>query len=64
MNRVGSGGNIAYDGGSIAWDPWGDPVPEAQTPSGTRLVTVDPARVADIRGKYPFLRDMRDGNGE
>ncbi len=58
VNRVGSGGNIAYDGGSVAWDPWGDPVPEAQTPSGIRLVTVDPARVADIRAKYPFLREL------
>ena len=58
VNRVGSGGGIAYDGGSVAWDPWGDPVPEAQTPSGVRLVTIDPARVAEIRGRYPFLRDL------
>ena len=58
VNRVGSGGGIAYDGGSVAWDPWGDPVPEAQTPSGIRLVTIDPGRVAEVRGKYPFLRDL------
>jgi len=58
VNRIGSGGNIAYDGGSVAWDPWGDPVPEAPTPSGLRLVTIDPACVADIRGRYPFLRDL------
>jgi omega-amidase len=59
VNRVGSGGGIVYDGGSVAWDPWGDPVPEAQGPSGIRLVTIDPGHVADIRGRYPFLRDLR-----
>jgi predicted amidohydrolase len=58
VNRVGTGGAITYDGGSIAWDPWGDPVPEARSPSGIRLVTVDPARVADVRGRYPFLKDL------
>ena len=58
VNRVGSGGGIAYDGGSVAWDPWGDPVPEARTPSGMRLVTIDPAHVEDIRSRYPFLRDL------
>ena len=58
VNRIGTGGTIAYDGGSMAWDPWGDPVAEAQSPSGIRLVTVDPSRVAEIRGKYPFLRDL------
>jgi len=59
VNRIGSGGNIAYDGGSAAWDPWGDPAPEAQTPAGIRLVSIDPTRVTDIRTRYPFLRDMR-----
>lgn len=58
VNRIGTGGNLTYDGGSIAWDPWGDPVPEAQSSSGVRLVTLDPSRVADIRGRYPFLRDL------
>jgi len=59
VNRTGSGGNIVYDGGSMAWDPWGDQVPEAQTPAGIRLVTIDPARVEEIRGQYPFLRDLQ-----
>ena len=58
VNRVGSGGGIAYDGGSMAWDPWGDPVPETKSASGVRLVSVDSRRVEEIRGKYPFLRDL------
>jgi predicted amidohydrolase len=58
VNRVGSGGNIAYDGGSAAWDPWGEPAPEARTPSGIRLATIEPGKVADIRGRYPFLDDL------
>jgi omega-amidase len=59
VNRVGSGGRIAYDGGSVVWDPWGDPAPEAAAPNGTRLVDIDPARVATIRRDYPFLEDFR-----
>jgi len=58
VNRTGTGGTIAYDGGSIAWDPWGDRAPETLSPAGTRLVTIDPHRVADIRGRYPFLNDL------
>ena len=58
VNRIGTGGTIVYDGGSMAWDPWGDPLPEASSPSGIRLVTIDPSHVAAIRGKYPFLRDL------
>ena len=59
VNRTGSGGNIAYDGGSVAWDPWGERAAEAAAPNGTRLVDIDPARVATIRRGYPFLDDYR-----
>lgn len=57
VNRVGTGGGVDYDGGSAAHDAWG--VPLASAPGDTRIVTVDTAHVAAIRGEYPFLRDVR-----
>jgi predicted amidohydrolase len=59
VNRVGSGGGIAYDGGSVAWDPWGERALELAAPNGIRLVDVDPTRVAAIRREYPFLADLQ-----
>ena len=45
-----------YDGGSAAWSPWGEPLaPIAADPV---VVNVDPATVAAVRTKYPFLDDM------
>lgn len=56
VNRTGTGGGIAYDGGSAAWDAWGDPLPAAEG-CQVPVVAVDPGAVADIRARYPFLRD-------
>jgi omega-amidase len=53
VNRTGEGGGLTYDGGSVAYGPWGDALPE----SGPRIVDVDPADVARVRAKYPFLND-------
>lgn len=58
VNRVGRGGPLDYDGGSVAWTPWGDPSPETVSSGGTRIATIDPSLVSEIRGKYPFLRDL------
>ena len=56
VNRTGEGGGLTYDGGSAAWGPWGDPLaPLAMDPV---VVNVDPATVAEVRKKYPFLNDM------
>ena len=57
VNRVGAGGGIAYDGGSAAFDPWGDQL----APAGdvVPIVEVDPDRVRAVREEYPFLRDYR-----
>lgn len=53
VNRSGSGGGIEYDGGSAAFDPWGE-----RLPIGTGgIVALDPARVQAVRDEYPFLRD-------
>jgi omega-amidase len=58
VNRVGQGGNLDYDGGSIVWTPWGDPAPESVSAGGVRIATIDPSVVAETRGRYPFLRDL------
>jgi predicted amidohydrolase len=55
VNRTGAGGGVAYDGGSAAYDAWGEPA--ARTEGGAMLVDVDPARVAQTRGTYRFLDD-------
>ena len=58
VNRIGSGGGLTYDGGSVAWDPWGEPAPETSAPRGPRIAEIDPQRVSDIRARYPFLDDL------
>ena len=60
VNRTGRGGTLDYDGGSVAWTPWGDPAPETVSSGGIRIATVDPSLVSEIRGKYPFLRDLAE----
>jgi len=55
VNRTGAGGRLQYDGGSAAYDPWGERADRDE--SGTRIVDVDRARVREIREKYPFLKD-------
>jgi predicted amidohydrolase len=57
VNRRGEGGDIAYDGGSAAFDPWGERLPT--TGEDVAMVDVDPARVRAVRDEYPFLRDYR-----
>jgi predicted amidohydrolase len=57
VNRVGSGGGLDYAGGSVIVDPWGDVVAEAGERETTILADVDPRRVADVRGRFPFLSD-------
>jgi len=57
VNRTGQGGTLEYDGGSAAYDPWGE---RADVDGrGIRVVDVDPARVREIRERYPFLKDRR-----
>jgi omega-amidase len=55
VNCTGEGGGIHYDGGSVAYDPWGEPL----IPDAAGCVSIDPARVRAVREEYPFLRDMR-----
>ena len=55
VNRTGTGGTIAYDGGSAAWDPWGERA-DVEV-DGARVVDVSAERVREVREKYPFLQD-------
>ena len=54
VNRTGEGGGVAYDGGSVSHDPWGERVGGAG-----EVVVVDPDRVGEVRAKYPFVEDLR-----
>ena len=57
VNRTGEGGGLPYDGGSVAYDPFGQLVGEGPL----AIVEVDPARVGEVRRKYPFVEDLRGG---
>ena len=54
VNRTGEGGGLLYDGGSAAYDPWGE-----RLGGGGDIVTLDPARVSEVRSRYPFVEDRR-----
>lgn len=54
VNRTGAGGDAQYDGGSVGFDPWGEPLGIGMP----RVVDVDPANVHRVRTRYPFLRDL------
>ena len=59
VNRTGSGGKLEFDGGSVAYGPWGELLAaSADAPDGMAVVDVDPARVAEVRAQYPFLDDL------
>lgn len=59
VNRTGEGGTLRYDGGSVAYGPWGDLAACAATATGDApaMVDVDPSEVARVREAYPFLAD-------
>ena len=59
VNRTGEGGTIAYDGGSAAFDPWGELLEAKTIPgaTGVTAVTVSALEVQRVRTSYPFLVD-------
>jgi predicted amidohydrolase len=65
VNRRGEGGGIAYDGGSVAYDPWGERVmAAADVKEGeVAMVTIDAGRVGEVRGRFPFVEDRRGVTG-
>jgi predicted amidohydrolase len=59
VNRTGTGGKLEYDGGSVAYGPWGERLAAAaDAPGAVATVDVDPARVREVRARYPFLEDL------
>jgi predicted amidohydrolase len=55
VNRTGKGDGISYDGGSAAYDPWGEAVARRLAVASPAVVDVSTAHVQDIRTRYPFL---------
>lgn len=64
VNRAGSGGGLDYAGDSAVVGPFGEELAVAPDTGvvgteATLYADVDPAHVADIRARYPFLADRR-----
>lgn len=61
VNRVGEGDGIAYSGDSRIIDPLGGIVAEAPKGEVASISAgVDPAVVADVRERFPFLAERTD----
>lgn len=58
-NRIGTGGGLTYNGGSMMIDPWGQVVAEADDAQCVIVADIDPAVVTNLRQRYPFLNDRR-----
>jgi len=58
VNRTGVGDGVEYDGGSVAYDPWGEPLGIGGGVNAPRVVDIDPSRVKLVRARYPFLREL------
>lgn len=62
VNRVGSGGGLSYPGASRLLSPLGVPIGGGESADGRESDVagdVDPAEVAAVRAKFPFLADRR-----
>ena len=59
VNRVGRGGGLDYAGDSLIVDPLGEVLAEATGAEAVLVADVDPARVTEVRTKFPFLADRR-----
>jgi predicted amidohydrolase len=59
VNRIGEAGGLSYDGGSAAYDPWGERLTPTESIGGAPgYVVLSAERVAEIRGRFPFIRDL------
>ncbi len=59
VNRVGEGGGLAYAGDSAIIDPLGQTLVSAAEAPTLLLAELDPAVVAEVRTRLPFLADRR-----
>ena len=62
-NRVGNGGGLAYGGASRIFSPLGDALASADSYEAIIVADVDAQHVREVRAKFPFLRDRRNGTG-
>lgn len=60
VNRIGTDGNgLSYVGGSMVIDPLGNQVSYGQADQEVVFTDISIEQVADIRKKFPFLKDMK-----
>jgi predicted amidohydrolase len=59
VNRVGAGGKLTYVGDSVILDPLGEVMAAGDDSECILVAEVDPARVDEIRTRFPFLADRR-----
>jgi predicted amidohydrolase len=59
VNRVGTGGKLEYAGDTMLVDPFGEVVASAGDEETVIVAEASPARVAEVRARYPFLQDRR-----
>jgi predicted amidohydrolase len=59
INRVGTGGTLEYAGDTMLVDPFGEVVASAGDEETVLVAEASPARVAEVRARYPFLQDRR-----
>jgi predicted amidohydrolase len=65
VNRVGVDGNgLAYAGDSMIVDPLGETLASASEVETIVMADVDPAVVADVRARFPFMADRRSPDGD
>jgi omega-amidase len=59
VNRTGEAGGLSYNGGSAAYDPWGERLaPTTNADGAPGYVVLSAERVAEIRSRFPFIRDL------
>jgi len=59
VNRVGTADGLEYSGDSAIIDPAGEVLTSAAGIESVLLADIDPARVREVRERFPFLQDRR-----
>ncbi len=54
VNRIGEGGGLSYEGGSVVLDPWGERIDAPAGNSGVRTAQVSNRAVVEVRNKFPL----------
>jgi predicted amidohydrolase len=60
VNRVGEGGGLVFNGGSAIIDPLGEVLSRGNEKESVVIADVEPARVAEVRSEFPFLKDRKE----